>query len=262
VTSVAAARRSFSSASARRGDAPSIRGTPRCLQRQVPGATLLVGALHWTAMDHDRLFKELLSTFFVEFVELFFPEMATYLDARSVTFPDKELFTDVTSGTSREADSVARAEFAGKRPAAFFLVHVEAQARDEADFPARMCRYFFRLHHIGGDPATGPPRPLLGGAVATGPAILAPEYTLMRYTSTQYISAGGDPELRERPRRDFLSRRPVSPQRGVVGRGEGGGPQARHAGLRGSARGPRLAPWQPARAAAGEHGRSPQHPNQ
>jgi hypothetical protein len=25
-------------------------------------------------MDHDRLFKELLTTFFVEFLELFFPE--------------------------------------------------------------------------------------------------------------------------------------------------------------------------------------------
>jgi hypothetical protein len=31
-------------------------------------------------MDHDRLFKELLTTFFVEFIELFFPELAEGLD--------------------------------------------------------------------------------------------------------------------------------------------------------------------------------------
>ena len=34
-------------------------------------------------MDHDRLFKELLTTFFVEFVELFFSELAAYPDACS-----------------------------------------------------------------------------------------------------------------------------------------------------------------------------------
>ena len=30
-------------------------------------------------IDHDRLFKELLSTFFVEFLELFFPDLSTGL---------------------------------------------------------------------------------------------------------------------------------------------------------------------------------------
>jgi hypothetical protein len=28
-------------------------------------------------IDHDRLFKELLSTFFIEFLELFIPEVAS-----------------------------------------------------------------------------------------------------------------------------------------------------------------------------------------
>jgi len=31
-------------------------------------------------IDHDRLFKELLETFFVEFMELFFPEAAPAID--------------------------------------------------------------------------------------------------------------------------------------------------------------------------------------
>jgi len=30
-------------------------------------------------IDHDRLFKELLTTFFIEFIELFFPTMASYV---------------------------------------------------------------------------------------------------------------------------------------------------------------------------------------
>ncbi|MGO8751454.1 MAG: hypothetical protein ACLQNE_36375 [Thermoguttaceae bacterium] len=31
-------------------------------------------------MDHDRLFKELLTTFFLDFLEVFCPELAKYLD--------------------------------------------------------------------------------------------------------------------------------------------------------------------------------------
>ena len=30
-------------------------------------------------MDHDRLFKQLLTTFFVEFIELFLPELSAHL---------------------------------------------------------------------------------------------------------------------------------------------------------------------------------------
>ncbi|MFN7566977.1 MAG: flagellar assembly protein H, partial [Microcystis sp.] len=37
-------------------------------------------------IDHDRLFKELISTFFVEFIELFFPQLIDYLDRDSITF--------------------------------------------------------------------------------------------------------------------------------------------------------------------------------
>ncbi len=32
------------------------------------------------AIDHDRLFKELLTTFFVEFVEAFLPDVHAYLE--------------------------------------------------------------------------------------------------------------------------------------------------------------------------------------
>ncbi len=38
-------------------------------------------------IDHDRLFKELLSAFFLDFVELFLPEILPYLDTSSLNLP-------------------------------------------------------------------------------------------------------------------------------------------------------------------------------
>ena len=91
-------------------------------------------------MDHDRLFKELLTTFFLDFLEVFCPELAKYLDADSLEFLDKEVFTDVTHGERHEVDLVAKARFRG-RPLGF-LIHVEAQARKQNIFPQRMFTYF------------------------------------------------------------------------------------------------------------------------
>nr|WP_156114127.1 hypothetical protein [Myxosarcina sp. GI1] len=42
-----------------------------------------------TQISHDQLFKELLTTFFVEFLELFFPQVLDYLDIDSISFEDK-----------------------------------------------------------------------------------------------------------------------------------------------------------------------------
>ena len=97
-----------------------------------------------TIIDHDRLFKELLSTFFVEFLELFFPDLRTGLVHDSIRFLDKEIFTDVTSGERYEADLVVQAQMRGQE--SFVLIHVEHQAQAQADFGRRMFRYFARLH--------------------------------------------------------------------------------------------------------------------
>ncbi len=94
-------------------------------------------------IDHDRLFKELLTEFFGDFVDLFLPHLAAYLDKSSLVFLDKEIFTDVTSGEKHEADLVVKARFGGKE--SFFLVHVEHQAQAHQDFGKRMFRYFARL---------------------------------------------------------------------------------------------------------------------
>lgn len=75
-------------------------------------------------MDHDRLFKELLTTFFVEFLDLFLPDVAAALDREAGVVPmDKEVFTDIGLSETHEADVVMRARFRGGD--AYFLVHVE-----------------------------------------------------------------------------------------------------------------------------------------
>jgi hypothetical protein len=101
-------------------------------------------------IDHDRLFKELLSTFFVEFLQLFLPEVITYLEPASITFLDKEVFTDVTAGERYETDLLVQAQFQG-RPSCF-LIHVENQATAQAGFGQRMFRYFARLYEKYGYP--------------------------------------------------------------------------------------------------------------
>jgi len=95
-------------------------------------------------MDHDRLFKELLRTFFVEFIAAFVPNVSAFLDASTIEFLDKEVFTDVASSDRHEVDLLVKARFKGEE--AFFLIHVENQATAQEDFAARMFRYFARLN--------------------------------------------------------------------------------------------------------------------
>jgi hypothetical protein len=94
-------------------------------------------------IDHDRLFKELLMTFFVEFIELFLPEASKYLEKHSIEFIDKEIFTDVTAGEKREADLIVKCRFLGRET--FFLIHIEHQSKREKNFAQRMFFYFARL---------------------------------------------------------------------------------------------------------------------
>src|SRR4051794_31643072 len=95
-------------------------------------------------MDHDRLFKELLRTFFVEFIDLFLPEVAAYLDPTSIEFLDKEVFTDVTAGERHEVDLLVKCRFKGQP--AYFLIHVEMQAAArEPPFGRRMFRHYARI---------------------------------------------------------------------------------------------------------------------
>jgi hypothetical protein len=95
-------------------------------------------------IDHDRLFKELILTFFVKFLELFFPQLMDYLEQDSITFLDKETFTDVTAGEKYEGDLIAQVKFAAQET--YFLIHIEAQSTSKTSFNRRMFTYFARFH--------------------------------------------------------------------------------------------------------------------
>jgi hypothetical protein len=73
-----------------------------------------------TKTSHDLLFKQVLGEFFPEFIELFFPQVAAYLDRDSIEFLPLELFTDLVSGDALETDLIVRARFRGQ--ASYFIV--------------------------------------------------------------------------------------------------------------------------------------------
>jgi len=91
-------------------------------------------------MDHDRLFKKLLTTFFYEFLELFFPTLAALVDrSQEAEFLDKETYKDST----RRRDLVVRLRLLHGE--AFFIVQVEQEAQTTTDFPSRFFTYFTTL---------------------------------------------------------------------------------------------------------------------
>ncbi len=96
------------------------------------------------SIDHDQLFKELLSTFFIEFVELFLPEVAALMERGSITFLPQEYFTDLITGDRKIIDLIAKVRFQGQD--AFFIIHLENQSFSEAEFARRMFFYFAKLH--------------------------------------------------------------------------------------------------------------------
>jgi len=75
-------------------------------------------------IDHDRLFKELITTFFVEFLELFLPHVADAIDRTSIRFLPQEYFADLTSGEDQIVDLLAEVQLAEETMG--FLIHLEA----------------------------------------------------------------------------------------------------------------------------------------
>ena len=102
-------------------------------------------------MEHDRVFKQLLTTFFVEFVDLLLPDVAAYMDRASLVFLDKEVFTDIASSERHEVDLLVRARFRGGGEG-FFLILAENQSTSREAFARRMFRYFARLYERYGLP--------------------------------------------------------------------------------------------------------------
>lgn len=95
-------------------------------------------------IDHDLLFKELLTTFFWDFLELFAPEVWRTAEPDSLSFLTQEVFNDLEGQARRNVDIVAKLRFQGRDTC--FLVHVENQATAQAEFAERMFLYFARLY--------------------------------------------------------------------------------------------------------------------
>jgi len=95
-------------------------------------------------IDHDRLFKELLETFFAEFMQLFFPDAYQAIDFTHLKFLQQEVFTDVTAGERHEVDIIVETRL--KEEPGLILVHVEPQSYVQKNFNERMFIYFSRLY--------------------------------------------------------------------------------------------------------------------
>jgi predicted transposase YdaD len=95
-------------------------------------------------IDHDQNFKELISTFFLEFLELFLPEVARQIEPNSIKFLQQEYFTDAVEGEEKIIDLLAEVKLAGQEVT--FLMHLEAQSTSRAHFNRRLFFYFSLLH--------------------------------------------------------------------------------------------------------------------
>jgi hypothetical protein len=129
---------------------------PACAESAAPwydstGNTALRLSAFGDQMEHDGLFKQVLTWFFVEFVAMLLPDLAKYLDPASIEFLDKEIITDLSARRRHVVDLLVKARFRGTG-AGVFLVHVENQATSVADFARRMFIYFARLHEKFGLP--------------------------------------------------------------------------------------------------------------
>jgi hypothetical protein len=102
-------------------------------------------------IDHDQLFKQLLETFFVEFIELFAPALTEYLDLTQLTFLPQQYFTDIIDGDRKAIDILVQVpvkpnKITNSQPIHTILVHIENQATSETDFAQRIFFYFAELY--------------------------------------------------------------------------------------------------------------------
>ena len=94
-------------------------------------------------IDHDGLFKQLLSAFFFQFLQLFFPELAAQIDPDSIVMMNKELTEKGRLGGKHIADLVVRAKLRDED--SFFIIHGENESQSRGTFPRRMFHYFADL---------------------------------------------------------------------------------------------------------------------
>jgi predicted transposase/invertase (TIGR01784 family) len=100
-------------------------------------------------IDHDGLFKRLLTQHFEEFLEGFFPEVHKELDFSGFgvdNFLSQEQMAEIDSSVHR-MDVVAKVKpKSTESDDAYLVVFVEAQSTRPKEFMARMFRYFAHLY--------------------------------------------------------------------------------------------------------------------
>ena len=106
--------------------------------------SLLRGRMKKTRIDHDRLFKQLVETFFEDFMLCFFPDIHEQLDFTHIRFLPKEVYTDVTAGVKREVDVLVETRLLNVP--CFLIIHTESQEEYQQEFAERMFIYFSRLY--------------------------------------------------------------------------------------------------------------------
>jgi hypothetical protein len=102
------------------------------------------------AIDHDQLFKQLLETFFVDFIELFAPALSEYLDLTQLTLLPQQYFTDILDGDRKAIDllvqvPVKSSEIIAAQPIHTIIIHIENQSFSQSKFAQRMFLYFAEL---------------------------------------------------------------------------------------------------------------------
>ncbi len=97
---------------------------------------------------YDSPWKDILQTYFEEFMQFFFPAAHVQIDwTREIQFLDKEL-EEVTKDAEigrRFADKLVKLYLKNGKEE-WLLVHVEVQAQEEQEFPARMYTYNYRIY--------------------------------------------------------------------------------------------------------------------
>ena len=98
-----------------------------------------------TYTKHDQLHKELIHTFFKEFLEIFFPEAHDQLDFRTIKPISEEVYTDIVEGETRRLDIVVETKL--RNTDVVIIVHIEPQSYVQRDFHERMFLYFSLLYN-------------------------------------------------------------------------------------------------------------------
>ncbi|MBD2196415.1 MULTISPECIES: DUF4351 domain-containing protein [Calothrix] len=100
------------------------------------------------ATEYDSPWKDILQTYFSEFMQFFFPNAYNEIDWRQQPeFLDKELQEVVADAEigRRFADKLVKVYLQNGQET-WVLIHVEVQSQEEADFAARMYTYNYRIY--------------------------------------------------------------------------------------------------------------------